>query len=292
MKRNLKFLLIPFMCLLIINNILSVHAATYSNVQYKKSFQRVKQYIKDNGIPLEITFDEYKKEYKRNHENNLGEYEKKYYLTYFTPEYTNIRLLSTGSTNGELKYYYNIGDSIPEEAEYGKKYGKKTLVEIVKKGDILYEASGGFGITGHIALVCGVKNTGEETYIKVIEAMSEGVKIGILDDARFQERQGTILRIKKIEGMETKKERKSKIKGAVKFCMEQLDKKYSIDVNRKHSGDEKTWYCSKLVWAAYYNQSIDIERSKHSDPGITPNDILKCKNVKKIVKYKDVQNEK
>jgi len=32
------------------------------------------------------------------------------------------------------------------------------------------------------------------------------------------------------------------------------------------SPDAEAWYCSELVWAAYYNQGIDIDRSGNRYP--------------------------
>ncbi len=55
---------------------------------------------------------------------------------------------------------------------------------------------------------------------------------------------------------------------AVDFAMSQLDKSYQyknssffhfIGLRKDNSSESKEWYCSELVWAAYYNQGIDID---------------------------------
>ena len=49
-------------------------------------------------------------------------------------------------------------------------------------------------------------------------------------------------------------------------------KKYKLDLtNRGIDENQKSWYCSRLVWAAYKNQGIDIETTGSiNEPGITP----------------------
>ncbi|MGN0593640.1 MAG: hypothetical protein ACI4I6_00645 [Hominimerdicola sp.] len=69
---------------------------------------------------------------------------------------------SSSSSSNKNNYYYNTGTSCPKKASYGKHYKipntnhyTRSLLKSVKKGDIIYEAAGGFGITGHIAIVEG-----------------------------------------------------------------------------------------------------------------------------------------
>ena len=183
---------------------------------------------------------------------------------------------------------------MPEEATYDNT--NFNLLENVKKGDIIYEAAGGYGITGHIAIVEGIF-TDEETekkYVRIIEAIDEeGVCRGILDDQRMKDKKATVLRIQdkyfKFKG----KNKKSKIiKKALKFVKKQLGKDYNLNVfNDSISSKNKNWYCSKLVWAAYKNYKIDIagkvkfKGKTVPEPGITPREILACTKLKKIVKY-------
>lgn len=151
-------------------------------------------------------------------------------------------------------------------------YDKYNLLDVVQKGDIIYESEGGFGITGHIAIVDGIyTNSDGSQYIRLIEAISNDygdVTNSILDDTRVDEKGVTILRVSGATP--------TIIDNAVSFCRDEIGSTYNLDVPAKDtSSDETDWYCSELVWAAYKKQGIDIEVGGwHGEPGITPHDIL------------------
>ncbi len=63
------------------------------------------------------------------------------------------------------------------------------------------------------------------------------------------------------------------INKAVSFCVNQLGDAYKLDLAKDTSKDEIDWYCSELVWAAYYNEGIDLEKTGINEPGVTPRDI-------------------
>ena len=141
----------------------------------------------------------------------------------------------------------------------------------VKKGDVIYEAKGGFGITGHIAIVDGIYTRSDGTkYIRLIEAISNsygGVTRSILDDTRVDEKGVTILRVSGAT--------ESIKNAAVSFCRGEVGSSYNLDLAKDTSASETDWYCSELVWAAYKNQGIDIEvGGSHGEPGVTPHDIV------------------
>ena len=70
---------------------------------------------------------------------------------------------------------------------------------------------------------------------------------------------------------------------AVDFCISQLGKKYFLDLAKNTSKNQKDWYCSELVWAAYKNQGIDIESNDFfNEPGVTPRDIVNSSNTYKV----------
>ncbi|MGX7023952.1 hypothetical protein [Vagococcus hydrophili] len=46
-------------------------------------------------------------------------------------------------------WYYNTGEKLPKQPVYGENW----LLEIIQKGDIIYEATGFGGLTGHMAIV-------------------------------------------------------------------------------------------------------------------------------------------
>ena len=164
----------------------------------------------------------------------------------------------------DLTYEDYTGTSCPTEANYDQ----KNLLDVVKKGDIIYEANGGFGITGHIAIVEGIFSDSDGTsYIRIIEAISDGVVRSIIDDTRYNEKDAFILRVHGATDQQ--------IDNAVEFCLSQLGKKYAIDFRKDTDPFQTDWYCSELVWAGYKNQGIDIETTAlFNEPGVTPRDIL------------------
>ncbi len=178
---------------------------------------------------------------------------------------------SSSSSSSSSKYYYNTGTTVKTSATYDE----YNLLSVVKAGDIVYEANGGFGITGHIAYVEGIycmpepgNYTNPKMYynIRIIEAISEGVCYGILDDTRCDDKDVTILRYSSLtKNMRTK---------ITYFIKQQIGKPYNLDLGQKDTSiDEEDWYCSELVWAGYKYIGIDIEKSGVSEPGVTPRDI-------------------
>ncbi|MGN0593641.1 MAG: YiiX/YebB-like N1pC/P60 family cysteine hydrolase [Hominimerdicola sp.] len=119
----------------------------------------------------------------------------------------------------------------------------------------------------------------KKSYIRIIEAISDGVKRGILDDTRMKEKEVTVLRVKSATD--------TQINNAIKFCKNQLNKSYKLDLAKDTSVNEKDWYCSELVWASYKKQGINIEtKGKLNEPGITPRDILRSDKVAIVFTYK------
>lgn len=88
----------------------------------------------------------------------------------------------------------------------------------------------------------------------------------MLDDDRVGDKGVSVYRVTRATN--------SQKTSAVNFCIGQLGKGYSLDFAKDTSSSEKNWYCSELVWAAYYNLGIDIETTNLiNEPGITPRDI-------------------
>ncbi|MBR3770737.1 MAG: hypothetical protein IKL07_00555 [Clostridium sp.] len=178
------------------------------------------------------------------------------------------------SSSGE-KWYYNTGTSIPSKAT--PVYSKYKLLNNVKAGDIVYEANGGLGVTGHIAIVEGkyYDSTKKMYYIRVIEAISSGVVRSILDDTRVDDKAVTIYRVSGATSAQKT--------AALNFCKGELGSKYFCDLKKDTSSSETDWYCSELVWAGYKNQGIDIETTTGiNEPGITPRDIARSSKVYKV----------
>lgn len=168
----------------------------------------------------------------------------------------------------EKGWYYNTGTSIPSGVT--PNYNRYQLLDKLQPGDIVYETKGGFRITGHIGIVEGIfrdEATGQR-YVRIVEAISSaGVTRSILDDDRVADRIDFILRVPNLT--------QSQKDSAVNFAISQLGKDYKLDLKKDYSPDEPDWYCSELVWAAYYNQGVDIETNDFiTEPGVTPHDIF------------------
>lgn len=175
---------------------------------------------------------------------------------------------SSSSSSGDAKWYYNTGTELPRRANYSGSY----LLSKVRPGDLLYEAKGGFGITGHIAIIEDIfwSPTIGQYYIRVIEAIDKGVVRSVLDCDRIKDRQGKIYRVKNATA--------AQCSHAISFFISQLGKPYMIDLFSKNtSKDEKDWYCSELAYAAYYHEGfiLEVNQGLFDEPGVTPRDIIR-----------------
>lgn len=225
----------------------------------KTAYEQIMIYAADNGIDLGMTYEDFINNYN-------GQPVQEYVDSYYAVLLPNSETYRSGGTS---TYYYNTGCSCPASASYGK----YNLLSVVKKGDIVFEANGGAGLTGHIAIVEGIyyRNDGSGgKYIRLVEAIANwygGVTRSILDDTRVDEKGVSIWRVSGATS--------AKINGAVNFCVGELGSSYCLDLAKDTDASETDWYCSELVWAAYWNQGIDIEvGGLHGDPGVSPLDIV------------------
>jgi len=241
--------------------------------EWKTAYKELINASTNSKYQLDMTFEEFQQNYFEAGNLNIEEYLALYYDVLNLKE-NRIERSSSSSSSGDAKYYYNIGDSLPEDVT--PDYSKYNLKEVVEKGDIIFEANGGFGVTGHIAIVEDVYYDEDRDieYISLIEAIDDGVVRSLLDDKRVDDKDVTILRVDDAT--------EDNIAKAVSFCVDEIGSSYSLDLAKDTSSDESDWYCSELVWAAYYNQDIDIEKSGISQPGVTPKDIKKSSEVSEI----------
>ena len=174
MKRFLSLLLAAIM-------MLSISAPAYAaeSVQgLEEAYQNIITYAEENNIDLDMTYEDFLASYNG---ESAAEYEQMFYPV-FSAANPNAR---SSSSSGSSKYYYNTGTTCPNSATYSK----YNLLDVVKKGDIIFEANGGFGITGHVAIVEGIYSRGDGTnYIRLIEAIDVGVVRSILDDTRVDDK--------------------------------------------------------------------------------------------------------
>lgn len=232
----------------------------------KTSYEKLTSYAQEKNIPLNLTFDTFVDEYKNTGYSNVDEYTNAYYNMLKAVTNKNNNTISLKSSLGNpFDWQYNTGTSLPKKANYSK----YNLLEVCQPGDVIYEANGGFGITGHIAIVEGkfYDEKMGQYYIRVIEANQHGVCRGVLDDDRIDRQKDHILRVSSATD-ENKK-------NAVEFCKSQLGKSYILDFAKHTSVDTKRWYCSELVWASYKREGIDIETQSWfpNEPGVSPRDV-------------------
>lgn len=236
-----------------------------------KAYENVINYAATNSIPLDLSLETFVEEFETSHVTDLTEYENTYYKIFKNPKTTVAPQFS-----GSSKWYYNTGTFLPQAANYSK----YNLLDTVKKGDIIYESKGGFGITGHTMIVEGkyYSSNYKQYYIRVVEALNVGVVRSVLDDSRVDQKDSHVLRVKGAPD--------TIASNATDFCIGQLGKAYMIDFKKDTSPNEPDWYCSELVWSGYYRQGIDIETTgMYNEPGITPRDIYNSSKVY-TVKFK------
>lgn len=213
-----------------------------------------------------LTFEEFYEEFYAQDELSILEYTE--YLINLLDQ-TNTELFDRFSrSSSDREWYYNSGISLPQRPRYGRfNFG------LIQFGDILFEGAGGEGVTGHIAIIEGsfFDSRFNVNYWRVIEAIKgAGVSRGVLDDDRFVERKGQLLRVQSANIQARR--------GAVNFAIQQLGSRYCVLViGRPTSVNQSRWHCAILVWAAYMNQGIDIEVNSSGgrgfNVGVTPRDI-------------------
>lgn len=260
-RKNFKKLLCTTLSIAMVMGFSTVaFAADNGNDNLQYGYSQISNRAEEYGIPFSMTFEEYVQAYEESGFTNTQEYADAY-LGIMEP---NVAPYSS-SSGGSDKWYYNIGTTLPSNAS--PNYSKYKLYNTVQKGDIIFEANGGFGITGHIAIVEGKYHNAalNVDYIRIIEAIDVGVVRSCLDDTRVDDKDVTLLRVSSATSANKD--------AAVNFCINELGSSYSLDFQKDTSSSETDWYCSELVWAAYKNQGIDIEVDGNGEPGITPRDI-------------------
>jgi uncharacterized protein YycO len=122
---------------------------------------------------------------------------------------------------------------------------------IGSKGDILMALD---SITDHVAIV-------KDSYT-IIEAHPD------TDDVAYRSNDFPA-RYDDIKGLRVSTTY-SKKSGAVSYAERQLGEPYTLFTTRNSTD---SWYCSKLIWAAYMSQGIDLESTINAMM-ITPGDLL------------------
>ncbi len=182
-------------------------------------------------------------------------------------------------------WYHNIGD-VNEIAKQAN-YSTCDLEDTVRPGDLLYERSGGFGVSGHIAIIEGImqSSNGNGEYIQTIEAIADGVVRSVLDCDRLVERNGTVIRVTSATD--------SDLEEVLEFARLQLgkeyDMKYPFSLGTPACGKySKKYTCSQLAYCSYELTGINLSDSIIKIGPIMPNNLYSSNKTKDvIVKFYD-----
>lgn len=156
---------------------------------------------------------------------------------------------SDGSVNPYFDPDYTPASAIQRDINYAS----SSAYSKVADGDIVIETHTSQFNMGHAAFVYNTakhangKLYGRSTYIQTIEAVGGGVQFGFLDDDRMVKFGVVIVRPKDTYG--------STVSNAKYFIYKQLGKPYYLPIDQgsyQTSIYSSHWYCSELIYAAYY----------------------------------------
>lgn len=224
--------------------------------ELEKSYADFMVYIRENQIPFASEFEEYVAFYAESGFSSIDALEEFLYTNIIPVTYKPVSSgIGLRSANGV--WYYDTGTSLPQEPQYTS---NPRLLSNVKKGDIIFDANGMWGLTGHTGIVEGryYDKTKQSFYVRVIEAISPGVKRSVLDSTRVSNRATSVYRINWAN--------RTQINNAMAFARRQMNKPYIITQVKKMTDGAVSWYCSELVWAAYMNADwknpIDLDSNR------------------------------
>ncbi len=139
---------------------------------------------------------------------------------------------------------------------------------LLQDGDIIYESEAQGA--KHVAFLydCTHKKEDNTTYFQTIEAVAGGVQYGFLDDNRILRYGVCIYRVYRARELNV-------ISRAKNFIINQVGKKYSLDFTKTDVDEnEEEWYCSELVFAAYWAGGMNIANSSNYDFNPTESGLL------------------
>ena len=169
---------------------------------------------------------------------------------------------SGGGSNGETWNPLEVVNGVPKLAHAVDYSQNPNLLKYLKKGDLIYEPEAGWSITGHTALVVDIAYdaTYQQEYVLVVEAVPNGgVCYGVLTPNRFNTLKDIIKRVKTAT--------QAQINSAVSWACNQVGKSYFVSTSKSPDPDNEFWYCSELVWAAFYWQGIYLDQNDNEASG-------------------------
>ena len=154
-------------------------------------------------------------------------------------------------------------DKTPVEAILREiRYASASAYDKIADGDIIIETHTSQFNMGHAAYIYDInksaegKLTGRSTYIQTIEAVGGGVQFGFLDDQRMVEFGVIIVRPSYTNSIA--------VSDSKDFIYKQLGKPYYLPITEgscQTSINSEHWYCSELIYAAYYHANTIIARA-------------------------------
>ena len=194
--------------------------------------------------------------------------------------------------NGELWYGIKLDTEGKPIITYDIDYSDSHLLDYLKPGDIIFERNAGLDVVdflGHIAMVVEVvpETPTQQGYVLMIESLPNadnpytgeprelGVCYSIMTPTRFDVKHVSIMRVKNATD--------TQIEGAINWAVSRLGKAWRVPAN-KFIDNEKNWYCSELVWAAYCLQGIDLVENNILP--VAPEDIYESNEVATILDHR------
>lgn len=230
------------------------------------SYRELTTVANESGLDLDISLDEYLENFL--FENFTVEDYASYYehniATFSVPKSGNDIQLYSLTGDDDEEWFYNTGTDLPRAANYSK----YSLLTTLQMGDIVVEHNTVVsGITGHAAIVTGKYYSTEYSmyYIRVVEAISEGVCRSVMDDDRVDYKDSYFYRLNISDANLTTKKQY-----AVEFALSQLGKSWSLHTPANTSSTSTSWYCSELVWASYMCQNINTLPAQNTTLIIAP----------------------
>ena len=196
------------------------------------------------------------------------------------------------SQNGEEWYDLNTDDNGNPILHgiidyYNPNYNMSKLLTHVKPGDIVFEGNGQFlgDLFGHIAMVVGVVHdtVHDQDFVLMIEAYLEGVCYSVMTPERFFEKDVVILRLNNVTD--------GQIQGAINWAEGQLGNDWNIleiISGKEYNENKDIWYCSELIWAAYYSQGVYLDADDNLPQGgsiVFPEEMLNCSQATTILHH-------
>lgn len=211
----------------------------------------------------------------------------------FSESYGRQNAFSLCSSSEDATYL--LGSQIGTENYTSSRYFQRKPIlnsfsySCLEDGDIIYESENS-GIFHHVAFLYSSRHNSDYGYYpQTIEAVPGGVQFGFLDDERIVRYKVFIYRVARAKEY-------SSVTRAKEFIRVQVGKQYAGDDFSSFSKtdtsiDEKEWYCSELVFAAYWAGGMNIGSTSNRmfDPTAEP--ILPSTITKAMMVYQVVTDE-